>query len=111
MTNKEIFEIALNQSAIECRCNPDDFLKSENVVTLSQKDERARKYLPLPFECNMVSYGSNVVATTSERLFDTAKKYVKLLKNITVFIDKICFLVYDVVCISDSGGSLPIFGK
>ena len=76
MTQKEIFEIALNQSAIDCNCSPDDFLKSENVMTLSKKDDRARKYLPLPFACDMVSYGYNIVAQTSERLADVTKKYI-----------------------------------
>lgn len=76
MTNKEIFEIALKQSAIDCNCSPDDFLKSENVMTISKANHKARKYLPLPFECGMVSYGSNIVAQTSERLADVTKSYI-----------------------------------
>ena len=76
MTQKEIFEIALRQSAIDCNCAPDDFLKSENVMTLSKKDDRARKYLPLPFVCDMVSYGHNIVAQTSEELAEVTKKYI-----------------------------------
>ena len=76
ITNKQIWETAYRQSAIDCNCRPEDFLSDKPIVTVSKKDGRARKYLPLPFKCDMVSYGSNVVAQTSEELFDTVKRYV-----------------------------------
>ena len=76
MTNKQIWEIAYRQSAIDCNCRPEDFLSDKPIITISKKNDRARKYLPLPFLCDMVSYGSNVVAQTSEELFDTVKGYV-----------------------------------
>ena len=63
MTNKEIWEIALRQSAIDLNCRPEDFSCTEWVITESKVSPKARKYLPLPFACDMVSYGSNVVAT------------------------------------------------
>ena len=62
MTNQEIFQIALQQSAYDCNCKAEDFLSTENKVVLSQKNEKARAYLPLPFECDLVSYGNNIVA-------------------------------------------------
>ena len=68
MTNEEIWRIALRQSAIDCNCQPEDFLKEENIVTRSAADPLARKYLPLPFDCDLVSYGSNIVAQTSAEL-------------------------------------------
>ena len=76
MTNQDIWRVAREQSAIDCNCAPEDFLKTENIVTLSKKDPRARAYLPLPLECDLVSYGSNVVAQTSERLRDAVAAYV-----------------------------------
>ena len=76
MTNKEIFEIALEQSAYDLNCKPSDFLKSENVITKSVKNEKARKYLELPFECNMVSYGNNIVAQTSDRVRGKVKDFL-----------------------------------
>ena len=76
MTNEQILKIALEQSAIDCNCRQEDFLSDKHVITVSQKNDRARKYLPLPFECDMVSYGNNVVAQTSERLTDTVRQYV-----------------------------------
>ena len=76
MTNKDIYRIALEQSAIDCNCRSEDFLSSEHVVTLSRKDSRARRYLDLPFECDMVSYGNNIVAQTSDRLTDVVREYI-----------------------------------
>ena len=62
MTNQEILQIALQQSAYDCNCNAEDFLSNENKVVLSQKHEKARVYLLLPLECDLVSYGNNIVA-------------------------------------------------
>lgn len=76
MTNEEIMKIALAQSAIDCNCKPEDFLKNTHTITKSAAHERARKYLPLPFECHMVSYGNGVVAQTSERLKNAAQEYL-----------------------------------
>ena len=76
LTNKEILEIALKQSAIDCNCSPEDFLAKENKIVYSAKNEKARAYLPLPFECDLVSYGSNIVAQVSERMKDMVEKYV-----------------------------------
>ncbi|MCM1498236.1 MAG: GNAT family N-acetyltransferase [Clostridium sp.] len=76
MTNQEIFDIALEQSAYDCNCTPEDFLKDTNVITLSQKNERARKYIPLPLECDLVSYGNNIVAQVSERLRAEVEAYI-----------------------------------
>lgn len=76
MTNRDIMKIALQQSAIDFNCKPDDFLKQENIITRSVKDPKARKCLPLPFECDMVSYGNNIVVQTSERLEKVVKNYI-----------------------------------
>ena len=76
LSNQEILEIALRQSAIDCNCKVEDFLSNENKVVLSRKHEQARAYLPLPFECDLVSYGSNIVAQVSERMKDVVEKYI-----------------------------------
>lgn len=77
MTNEEIWRIALAQSAIDCNCSPEDFLSEESIVTLSQKHQRARKYLPLPFTCDLVSYGNNIVAQTSPELALPVQQYIR----------------------------------
>lgn len=78
MTNEEILKIALLQSSYDCNCEPEDFIKDESVVVLSKKHEKARVYLSsLPFECDMVSYGNNIVAQTSEKLMPVVSEFVK----------------------------------
>ena len=76
MTNKDILEIALQQSAYDCNCKADDFLSEQNMVTLSKANPKARKYLPLPLECDLVSYGNNVVAQVSERTKSAVSEYI-----------------------------------
>lgn len=76
MTNQELLQIALQQSAIDCNCKPEDFLQNENIVTESRKHPSARSYLPLPFACDLVSYGNNIVAQVREDLRDTVKDYI-----------------------------------
>lgn len=76
MTNEDIWRIALQQSAYDCNCSPEDFFNEKNLVTISQKHPFARKYLPLPFACDLVSYGGNIVAQTSEELASVAHEYI-----------------------------------
>ena len=66
MTNQEILKIAMEQSALDLCADASDFEKSENVVVISNKSEGARRYLKLPFSCQLVSYGNNVVASVSQ---------------------------------------------
>ena len=47
MTNKEILDIALQQSAYDCNCDAADFLSEQDVVTISKANPKARKYIPL----------------------------------------------------------------
>ncbi len=77
MTNKEIFNIALNQSAIDAGCQAQDFLRPENKVVISKESPRARKYLELPFFCNLISYGTNIVASVSEQAAEVVTNYIQ----------------------------------
>ncbi len=76
MTNKDILDTALRQSAIDLGCKPEDFLRTDSVVAASRADPRARKYLELPFSCNLVSYGNNVVASVGEAYRDLVSAYI-----------------------------------
>lgn len=76
MTNEDIMQIALRQSAIDCNCNPEDFLDDKCVVTISKANPKARKYIPLPLRCDLVSYGSNVVAQTSADLAELVRTFL-----------------------------------
>jgi len=76
LTNEEIRQIAMEQSAIDLNCRADDFLCAQNKVVISAAREGARKYLQLPFSCNLVSYGNNVVASVSPQLEDAVRTYI-----------------------------------
>ena len=76
MNNQEILNIAIRQSAEDLSCAPEDFLKRENVVVFSKENENARKYLKLPFSCQLASYGNNIVASVAPALADTVRDYI-----------------------------------
>lgn len=107
MTNNEILEIALKQSAIDANCQMEDFLKCDNIIVESLKHEEARKYLELPHLCHLISYGSNIVATIDMRLKDIVEKYIhqgtiehcfetpnlyKLNKELEEYEARVCFM-------------------
>ena len=76
MTNQEILMIAMAQSAKDLCADASDFEKSENVVVLSMENNDARKYLKLPFSCQLVSYGNNVVASVSHEFQEIVEHYI-----------------------------------
>lgn len=76
MTNREILDTALAQSAVDLTCRPSDLEGTENKVVLSAAHEGARKYLELPFACNLVSYGSNIVASVCPELAGPVERYI-----------------------------------
>lgn len=76
MTNQEILAVALEQSAIDLNCRPEDFFGAENRVVLSTPNPAARRYLTLPFDCELVSYGDNIVASTASTLVEPVRRYI-----------------------------------
>lgn len=77
MRNKDIIKIAMQQSAIDSNCSMDDFMGTDNKIVLSEKNPNARKYLKLPFHCDLTSYGNNIVASVSEELKEIVEKYIE----------------------------------
>ena len=76
MTNKDIFDIALLQSSYDLSCTPDDLANGSRTVVISRKNDKARRYLTLPFICNIVTYGRGVVASVSEKHADFVSGYI-----------------------------------
>ena len=76
MTNKDVWRIAVTQSAVDMNCQPEDFYRHECVITESRASESARRYLPLPFDCDLVSYGSNIVATIHPQYRSIVQDYL-----------------------------------
>ena len=76
MTNKEIRDIAMRQSAIDINADASDFTKDENIFVRSGVGPLARKYYKEPIACNLVSYGSNIVASVKDEYIDIVKEYL-----------------------------------
>ena len=76
MTWQDILAAARLQSAIDLGCSPEDFTHTDNVIVRSRPDSRARRYLTLPFSCQLVSYGSNVVASVDPALEADVADYI-----------------------------------
>ncbi len=66
----------MTQSAIDISCDASDFTSGVNRVVISHESPNARRYLKLPFYFDLVSYGSNIVASTSENFADIAREYI-----------------------------------
>lgn len=77
MTNKEVLQIALEQSALDLNCAPGDFLKDGNVVVSSVIGEQARKYYREPVTANLVTYGNNIVASVKEEVREIVEEYIR----------------------------------
>ena len=76
MTNLQILKIAMEQSALDLCAKASDFEAQDSVVVISKASESARRYLRLPFSCQLVSYGNNVVASVSPEFLEIAEDYI-----------------------------------
>ena len=76
MTNQQILQIAMAQSAQDLCAEASDFEKSENVIVISRESTHARRYLKLPFSCQLVSYGNNVVASVAPEFRELTEHYI-----------------------------------
>jgi len=77
MDQKDILRTAVAQSAIDYGCTAEDFFRSEPVAVRSVPHPDARKYLTLPFDCSLCSYGSNVVASANAALMEPVRTYLQ----------------------------------
>ncbi len=82
MTNAQVLEIALAQSAINCSCTPEDFFAGEHVVRTQNKREGLPAYYDVPRVCDLVSYGSNVVACCDEALVTPVTTWLNGLETV-----------------------------
>ena len=55
MTNEEIMRIAMEQSAKDIGCKPEDFFRNDNVLVPFMLGADAKKYYKLPIVCNFIS--------------------------------------------------------
>lgn len=76
MTDKDILRIAMEQSALDLNCKASDFLCNEHVIVRSGIGAGARKYYKEPIACNLVSYGSNIVASVRDEYREIVEEYI-----------------------------------
>ena len=76
MTQQDIYDIAMRQSAIDSGCDVSDFTAGVPKVFISQTHPDARRYLKLPFYCDLCSYGSNVVASVHPDVAQAVRDYI-----------------------------------
>ncbi|HOQ06733.1 MAG TPA: GNAT family N-acetyltransferase [Clostridiales bacterium] len=86
MTNKEILRIAMEQSALDLNCSPDDFLRNDHVVVVNSKlGPSAKKFYKDPITCIFASYGSNIVVSVKEGYSETAEEYINKFEHYHCF--------------------------
>ncbi|MFU0827332.1 MAG: N-acetyltransferase domain-containing protein [Lachnoclostridium sp.] len=76
MTNKDILQVAMDQSAKDFNCKPEDFLLSHNVVVKSEIGPKAKSYYNEPIACCLVSYGNNIVASVKDEYREIVTEYI-----------------------------------
>lgn len=76
MTNKEILDIAMQQSAYDINAKAADFLMDTNVFVKSEIGPLAKKYYEEPIACNLVSYGGNIVASVKDEYRELVEMYL-----------------------------------
>ena len=77
MTQADLLQAALTQSAIDLNCAPEDLISGKKIVVESAPHPKARAYLRLPFACNLVSYGGGVVASVSPETRHIVTSYIE----------------------------------
>ncbi len=70
MINKDIWTIAMKQSAIDLNCSVNDFLNKGNTVVISKLNEGRKKCYKKPLFCGLAYYGDGLVASVDERIKD-----------------------------------------
>jgi GNAT superfamily N-acetyltransferase len=76
-TKKELLDIIKKQLAIEYNCSVDDFLSSNNIITVSKDNAEKMHYIDGTFFFQMVTFGDNAVITADECIHDWLKEYTK----------------------------------
>ena len=97
MTNKEIWEIAMQQSAYDNNCSPNDFSKSTNVVVVSKEHKKARRYLELPFEKRHLTWNYLCDHGYKEATID--RKWIHYCLDTKA--DTVIFPAQDLLCLTD----------
>ena len=108
MTGDEILGIALEQSAIDSGCRPSDFLSPAGCIVVSRADPRARRYLELPFDCDLTCYGNGIVASVAEPLVEPVRGYIERFPAVHCFETPNLLVLDKLVTVSEYKGIEPV---
>ena len=67
-TNKKIYSLLKNQLALDFNCKPEDFDKTENVITLPALNKGRRVFSNEKFFLQIATLGDNAVISADEKL-------------------------------------------
>lgn len=76
MTNKDILQTAMEQSALDMNCDASDFRCDHPVFVRAGVGKNARKYYKESIVCNLVSYGNNIVALVQSEYREILEEYI-----------------------------------
>ncbi len=76
MTNREMLRIAMEQSAEDVGCRPEDFTLESPVIRPFALGRNARKYLKAPITCDLITYGNNVTAAVTDEVRGIVAEYI-----------------------------------
>lgn len=68
LSNKEIIQIAMRQSAIDMNCAPEDFVNQQSRVVISKLNAGAKKCYKKRIFCGFTYYGTGLVASVDEKI-------------------------------------------
>ena len=74
--NKEILEVAMQQSALDLHAAVTDFQTDKNVIVKYELGPEAKVFYREPIACNFVSYGNNIVASVKDEYRDIVQAYI-----------------------------------
>ena len=77
MTDEFLLRKLRELLSLEYNCNPTDFLKEENVLTVSELHEGRRVYSAEKYFFHMMTTGGNAMITADECLHPFLQKYMK----------------------------------
>lgn len=81
----EFFKPLFKLLSLEFNCSPEDFTKTENILTVSAINEGRRVYSPEKYFFHMVTTGRNAVATADECLHPFLSEHIKSREGYKLF--------------------------
>jgi len=85
LSKKDIEEKIKKQIALEFNCLPEDFDKTENLITMACMDEKRRKFSDKPFFLQMATFGKGTVISANESIHPWLNEWVRGKQGIWLF--------------------------